>query len=201
MEYKNYKIEEFLNKTSSTESMPGGGTVSALVAASAVSLALKVCNLSLGKEKYKEHEQLIKDSIQGLEEHRERFLSFMDEDAEKFKVMEEVFKMPKETDDEKEKRKIALENACKVCCDVPLKIITSTADVTNYMTKLVGKTNESAMSDLVLGLMFSLTAMRGAWENILINMKYISDDKFKDSLLVVKKQIGDIILSLEKIAK
>ena len=52
MDYKNLKIEEFLEKLSSTESMPGGGTVAALVGANAVSCALKVCNLSLGKEKY-----------------------------------------------------------------------------------------------------------------------------------------------------
>ena len=62
MRYSELKIEDFLNKTASTDSMPGGGTVSALIGASAVALALKVCNLSLGKEKYRENENLIKES-------------------------------------------------------------------------------------------------------------------------------------------
>ena len=103
MSYCEDKIKDFLEKTSSTESMPGGGVVSALVAAEGASLALKVCNLSLGKEKYKEYEQLIKESITKLTLLRETFYKLMDKDAANFKAMEDVYKMPRGTEEEKEK--------------------------------------------------------------------------------------------------
>ena len=61
--YKDDKIIDFLEKLSNTDSMPGGGVAASLVGAVGISAALKVCNLSLGKEKYKEHESLIKESI------------------------------------------------------------------------------------------------------------------------------------------
>ena len=52
--YKDEKIEEFIKKLSSSDSMPGGGVVSSLIAANGISLTIKVCNLTIGKEKYKQ---------------------------------------------------------------------------------------------------------------------------------------------------
>ena len=189
MNYKNDKINEFLEKLSSTASMPGGGVAASLVGAQGVSLGLKVCNLSLGKEKYKEHEELIKDSIRKLEDHRASFLSLMDEDAKNFKAMEEVYKMPKETEEEKKKRSEVLETACKICCDVPVRVIKEAANAATSIVKLMGKTNVSAASDLKIGLMFLITTIHGAWDNIEINLKFIKDEEFKKPLLRLKEQM------------
>ena len=197
MKYSELKIEEFLQKLSSTDSMPGGGVASSLVAANGVSCALKVCNLSLGKEKYKEHEDLIRKSIKELEKYREKFFEFMDEDAKKFKAMEEVYKMPRETDEEKEKRKEALETACKICCEVPVKVLNEAAMATVAITRLFGKTNVSAESDLKVAMMFMTTAIHAAWENVAINLKYIYDEEFKKKVLEIKSEIDKISDSLE----
>ena len=192
MSYKKETIEKFLEKLASIDSMPGGGVAASLVGANGVSLGLKVCNLSLGKEKYKEHESLIKESIIKLEESKKKFLDFMDEDANNFKAMEEVYKMPKETEEEKKKRAEALETACKICCDVPTKVIGEAANSATVLTTLMGKTNVSAASDLKIGLMYLLLTMHGAWENIEINLKYIKDDEFKKPLLKIKENMNKI---------
>ena len=197
MKYSELKIEEFLQKLSSTDSMPGGGVASSLVAANGVSCALKVCNLSLGKEKYKEHEDLIRKSIKELEKYREKFFDLMDEDAKKFKAMEEVYKMPRETDEEKEKRKEALETACKICCEVPVKVLNEAAMAAVVITRLFGKTNVSAESDLKVAMMFMTTAIHAAWENVAINLKYIYDEEFKKKVLEIKSEIDKISDSLE----
>lgn len=177
--YKDYEIKKFLEALSSTESMPGGGVAALLVAANGISLALKVSNLSLGKEKYKEYEQLIKEAIDKLYSLREEVYKLMDEDAANFKTMEEVYKMPKNTDDEKQKRKAALENACKICCEVPYKAIVLMKEAINIVNGLSGKTNVSAASDLKIGSLLLATAAHSMWENIEINLKYISDEAFK----------------------
>lgn len=192
MDYKNFKIEEFLEKLSSTESMPGGGTVAALVGANAVSCALKVCNLSLGKEKYKDNESLIKDSIEKLEESRKKFLQYMDEDAKNFKAMEEVYKMPKVTDDDKDKRKLALANACKICCDVPIKIIETAVESIDIVSKLEGKTNVSAASDLKIAEMLLKATVHGGLENVEINEKYINNEKYLKYIADVKVTVDNI---------
>ena len=62
MSFNENKIKDFLDVLASKESMPGGGTASALVAANGVSLALMVCNLTYGKEKYKDNDTISKPS-------------------------------------------------------------------------------------------------------------------------------------------
>ena len=197
MKYSELKIEDFLGKLSSTDSMPGGGVAASLVAVNGISCALKVCKLSLGKEKYKEHEELIKKSIIELEGYRDKFFSLMDEDAEKFKAMEDVYKMPRETEEEKEKRKKALEMACKICCEVPVVALTEAAKAVAIIITLFGKTNVSAESDLKIAMMFMVTAIHAAWENVEINLKYIQDAEFKNKVLEIKKGIDDIVSKLK----
>ena len=194
--YKEDKIIDFLEKLSNTDSMPGGGVAASLVGAVGISAALKVCNLSLGKEKYKEHESLIKESIVKLEEYKNLLLQLMDEDAEKFKAMEEVYKMPKATEEEKAKRKKALEEACKICCEVPIKVITKASSAMLVVVKLVGKTNASAASDLKVGLKLLTTTIYSAWDNIETNLKYIEDEEFKKPLLNIKIQLDDLTKDL-----
>ena len=98
MEYKNLTIENFLEKLGSSDSMPGGGVASSLVASCGISLTLMVCNLTIGKEKYKEYEELVLKVKKEAEELKKEFLELMDKDAETFKIMENVFAMPNVTE-------------------------------------------------------------------------------------------------------
>ena len=180
MNYCELKIGEFLEKLSSADSMPGGGVASSLVAANGMSLVLMVCNLSLGKEKYKEHEELIKKSIIEAIELKKKFLSLMDKDAEVFKTMEAVFAMPNGSEEEKATRKIKMQEACKKCCVVPKEIIESARKGIDIIDSLYGKSNKSAESDLVVGKKLLKAAIEGAWENIAINLKYIDCESFKE---------------------
>ena len=192
MRYKELIIEDFLSKLSSTESMPGGGVAAALVGANAISCALKVCNLSLGKEKYKENEKLIKESIHTLEENRQKFLEYMDEDADHFKAMEEVYKLPKDTPLEKEKRKVALANACLVCSDTPMKIIENAISSLSIVSHLVGKTNVSAASDLKIAELLLKATVHCGWDNVEINSKYIVDANYQNKIAEIKKQVESV---------
>ena len=53
-------IREFLEKLSSKDPAPGGGSVAALAGALASSLGNMVSNLTIGKKKYKDVEEEIK---------------------------------------------------------------------------------------------------------------------------------------------
>ena len=176
--YKEQKIEEFLEKLSSKESMPGGGVASALVAAEGVSLGIMVCNLTIGKEKYKENEKEVIEAKNKLEKYKEDFLHIMDQDAETFKIMEKVYAMSKNTDEEKQKRRDALQEACKKCSETPEELMVKASEAYAIIESLQGKSNESAASDLEIGSIFLKAAIAGAWDNILINLKYIKDQEF-----------------------
>ena len=72
---------------------------------------------------------------------------------------------------------------------MPLEVIIEASDAATIVAELVGKTNQSAESDLKIGLMFLNTTIYSAWDNIEINLKYISDEEFKKPLLNLKEKI------------
>lgn len=178
MEYRKETIEKFLEKLGSSDSMPGGGVASSLVAANGMSILLMVCNLTIGKEKYKENEALIVSVKNEAEKLREKFLELMDKDAETFKIMEKVFTMPNSTEEEKNLRKEKMQEACKECCETPREMIEYSLRGIELANSILGKSNKSAESDLIVSIIFLKAAINGAWENIAINLKYINDENF-----------------------
>lgn len=176
--YRNDSIEEFLKKLSSSASMPGGGVASSLVAANGISLTLMVCNLTIGKEKYKDYEKLVQDVKNKAEVLKENFLKLMDKDAKEFKEIEKVFAMPNSNEEEKGKRKVAMQDACKKCCETPVEIIENALEGIGITESIIGKSNKSAASDLEVGKILLIAAAKGAWHNIAINLKYIDDTEF-----------------------
>ena len=152
-----------------------------------------VCNLTIGKERYKENEQLVilvKDEAEKL---KEKFLELMDKDAETFKVMEKVFAMPNFTEEEKSIRKEKMQEACKICCETPREMIEYALKGIELANSILGKSNKSAESDLIVSAIFLKAAIKGAWENIAINLKYINDEKFVKDQESFKQKIEDLI--------
>lgn len=178
MKIKNLKIEKYLKDLSSKKSMPGGGSVAALNASLGYALILMVCNLSLGKERYKPYEKLIKTAIYTANKNQNLCVNFIDEDILYFKNIEKVFKMKNETIQQKNKKKAAMEKACKICCKVPKKIMNISDEGLKLVRSLIGKTNTSASSDLEVATECFIAAKNSAYINILINLKSINDKNF-----------------------
>lgn len=191
--YKENRIKEFLEKLSSSDSMPGGGVASSLVAANGISLILMVCNLTIGKEKYKENEALVISVKREAEKLKEKFLELMDKDAETFKVMEKVFAMPNSTEEEKNLRKEKMQEACKICCETPKEMIENAIKGIELTDSIYGKSNKSAESDLIVGKKLLRASIEGAWENIAINLRYINDEKFVKEYEEFKQKVDNKI--------
>ena len=61
---KNQTVQEFLDDLVSKTPAPGGGSVAALMGATAASLVSMVCNLTIGKKKYAKIEGLMRYAYQ-----------------------------------------------------------------------------------------------------------------------------------------
>ena len=79
---KEMVTEEFLAELSSKKPTPGGGGAAALGGATGVSLGQMVINLTLGKKKYADVEEEMKDLNGQLEALKAEFLHLADEDAQ-----------------------------------------------------------------------------------------------------------------------
>ncbi|MDO5563664.1 MAG: cyclodeaminase/cyclohydrolase family protein [Eubacteriales bacterium] len=178
MELYNMSINEYLELLSSNAPAPGGGSAAALCGAQGVSLAIMVLSLTIGKEKYKEYESLCIDTKNQLTKIKKDFLDAMERDTKTFEVMENVFKMPKETEEDKKLRKEKMQEALKICTKTPLEMMQYANCALDYVQKIVGKSNQSACSDLGVSALNLQSAIQGAYLNVLINLSGIKDEEF-----------------------
>jgi len=171
-------LADFSDILASNAPAPGGGSTAALSGALGASLSLMVASLTIGKEKYAEHEALMKEISANVEKLRLELLGLVDRDTKAFDAVSAVFKMPKSTDDEKSKRSAAMQAALKACTLTPFEMIECSYKTLLQIDKIRGKYNTNAASDLGVAALSLKTATQGAWLNMLINLDSIKDEQF-----------------------
>ena len=178
MKLSKMQVQEFIDVLASDAPAPGGGSAAALAGAKGCALGAMVATLTIGKAKYAEYEALNVITQKKLIILKDKFMAAMDEDTETFGVMTKVFAMPKETDEEKAARKAAMQEALKVCTKIPMEMLTYSVEALKAINEIVGKSNQSASSDIGVAALELSAAVRGAWLNVLINIGGIKDDNF-----------------------
>ncbi len=174
----NHSIEQFIMLLASKEPAPGGGSASALLGAVGSALSSMVINLTIGKEKFKEQETILQEMLKEIESLQNEFLSLIEEDTTAFNKVSRAYRMPKETEEQKEARREALEKALKDASLIPLSIMEMGLSVLKLLEKCVGNTNPNVISDIGVSVLCLKSAIQGSWLNILINLKYIKDESF-----------------------
>ena len=169
---------EFSKMLASDAPAPGGGSVAALASSLGIALTNMVASLTEGKAKYAEYAELTAETLSKAEGLRAKLIDCMDRDTEIFGQMEAVFKMAKETDEEKAARREAMQAALKACSVVPLEIMVLSLDALEVTQACIGKSNISAASDLGVAALMLRSGIQGAWLNVLINIGGVKDEAF-----------------------
>jgi len=178
MQLKDMTLGGFGEVLASSAPAPGGGSTAALEGALGAALIGMVASLTVGRAKYADSEQLMREGVQRAGELRQRLLDTVDSDAEAFNAVSAVFSMPKATEEEKASRKLAMQSALKVCTLSPLGMMECALEALELAERLYGKTNESAASDFGVAVLSLKACVQGAWLNVLINLGGIDDKAF-----------------------
>lgn len=178
MKLQDLTLKEFLEKTYGKDPVPGGGSVSALCGALAASLAEMVTALTIGRKKYIDVEEEMLVYAPQMELARRKFLDFIDEDAEAYQLVFNAFKLPKETDEEKNIRNSEIQKATLQAALVPLKVAETAVSIMDVIFMIGSKGNRNAVTDACVAMMCARTAALGAILNVRINLAGL-DDKEK----------------------
>jgi formiminotetrahydrofolate cyclodeaminase len=162
-------IQNYLNELSSNSPTPGGGNVSAFSAVLAASLGTMVCNLTIGKKKYKDFELEAVNLLQKFEKLKKDFLEFAIEDNLSFNKVMDAFKLPKETEDQISFRKEAINKATMDAAVIPAEVIMKCKELLPLLDRIAEKGNQSSLSDAGVAISLVSTAAQGAYLNVAIN--------------------------------
>jgi len=177
------RINDFLDELASDSPAPGGGTVAALSGAVGASLVSMVCNLTRGKEKYKDVQEEIKKVLRRSEQLRKQLMELVDMDTMAFNEVMKALKMPRENDVEKEKRKQALQNAFKKAASVPLDTARKCIEVLDTALVVAEKGNQNSITDSAVSALMADAGVRSAILNVKINLSSIKDQSFVEKTL------------------
>ena len=174
MAFADLKCSEFAEKLASKDAVPGGGGAAALVGALGAALASMVGNLTLGKKKYAEFQDDIKDILQKAETLRNELLALIDKDAEGFKPLAAAYSIPKDDPS----RESVMENALRIACSAPLDMMRACAAVLELLEELVQKGSALAMSDVGCGAVCCKAAVQSAALSVFINTGSMTDREY-----------------------
>lgn len=164
-------IQEFLDVLSSKEPVPGGGGASALAGALGNALGQMVANLTIGKKKYAQVEDEIKELAERMKGIQGQFTALADQDAKVFAPLAKCYSLPSGTEEEKAYKAEVMEARLLDASLVPMEIMEKAWEMLEIMDILADKGSRMAVSDVGVGVQFIRTALLGAVMNVYINTK------------------------------
>ncbi|MDN3514241.1 MAG: cyclodeaminase/cyclohydrolase family protein [Candidatus Brocadia sp.] len=171
--YRNEPLERYLNDAAAGTSTPGGGSMAALAGALATTMASMAANLTVGKEKFKQHDAQLKKVLEKCEKSRETLLSLMEEDIKAYGEVVNAYRLPKSTGEEKIKRSEAIQNAAIVAMGVPLKTMMCCLSVSERTRELVDIANPNLISEVGVACCLADAAFQSAKLNVETNLAAI----------------------------
>lgn len=167
-----------MRKTAANEAVPGGGSSSALNGAIASALGEMVANLTIGKKKYAEVEERMRELAAAMSAYRSRFVNDIDRDAEAYRQVMEAYRLPKESETEMVKRNEAIQLAMTSASLVPMEVAENALEMLILLAETLEKGNSNTVTDGLVGAMTCRTAIMGALFNVRTNLGGITDENF-----------------------
>lgn len=182
MKLQDLLLKEFLEKTASNEPVPGGGSSAALNAAMATALTEMVANLTIGRKKYADADERMREIAAVMSAQRSRFLEDIDRDAEAYRQVMEAYRLPKETEKEQQLRDAMIQEATKEASLIPMEVAESAFSLLETMRETLQRGNPNAATDGLVGMMNCRTAILSALLNVRVNLGGIRDEKFVEEM-------------------
>ena len=187
----------FADETASESPAPGGGSISAYVGSLGISLATMVANLSSHKKGWDERWEEFSTWAQKGQNLKDELLKLVDADTAAFNKIMTAFALPKSTDEEKNIRTKAIQEATKFAIDIPFKVMQLSFESLSIIKAMAEVGNPNSISDAGVGALCARTAVMGAFMNVRINATGYTDKKFVNEIIVKGNEIEQKTIALE----
>ncbi len=172
------EVGEFLEDLASAKATPGGGSAAALAGAASAALVSMVARLSPKSDDNQSRLAVVAELSYA---YRMQIQELVDEDARAFDSVLTAMKLPKDTPEQRSKRKEHIQKALKHAAAVPLEVMESSLQVLQLAAEVAEIGSRRAVSDAGAAGALAHGAVQAAAYNVRINLKDIADEGFVET--------------------
>lgn len=180
-------MRAFLEEVASPSPTPGGGSVAALSGALAAALTSMACQLTLEKDEHTEAEKEMKAALEQARGLQKDLFAFIEEDAQAFEALLAAYRLPKDVEEEKVSRTMAVQMALRGAASVPLAVADRAVKLLEVLLTVAEKGNPNVLPDTGTATHMARAAVRGAALNVRANATSLADEELARAF---EEQIG-----------
>lgn len=169
-------VAGFIGELASDRPAPGGGSASALAGAMAAALVKMVVELTTGRPGAADAEDELREVGLAAAGFQSELLQLIDIDATAYDSVIAARRLPRETDRERDLRRVQIDAAVREATRSPLTIADRADQVLKLAERVAPIGNRNAISDVGVAGVLAATAIRGAALNVRINLPSLPDE-------------------------
>ena len=183
-------INEWLDELGKRNGKYGGGSAAGVVGAIASRLAQYVYELQQGKKKYAKYTKELEAGIVRSKKLSDELLNLAEVDADIFNPVMELFKLPQDTEEERDFRRQQLDQGFADAAQPPLDIMKKMDDAMDLFEELlILKVRGSILDDVAVGLLLTEATIKSQKVNCETNIRAIHDKEMKAALTKELKEV------------
>jgi methenyltetrahydrofolate cyclohydrolase len=184
-------IASFIGQLAARVPAPGGGATAALHAAQSAALLAMVARYSDGP-KYAAHADLIGRVLTEADGLADDALSLAEADAKAFGAVADAYRLPKDTDEQKQARSAAIASALGGAARPPADVVLAAMRLATLAEELLPVANRNVLTDVAAAAEAARAAGITAAINIEINLRGIKDTEVHAELTGTAALTGEI---------
>ena len=169
-------VRDFQSALASSSPTPGGGTAAAIALGQAAALTVMVCDLTIGNEKWESGWKTAESALPKAVKIMSRAGTLADEDSDAFDSVMNSFKMARDTDEEKSRRRESIRNSTLKAAEVPMETARLGLELLESLPLLGELGNQNAVSDVGVAALLASAACKGALFNVEINLSSLPEE-------------------------
>lgn len=186
-------VRELLDAFSASTPTPGGGSAAALSGALGASLLAMVAGLPKTKNGTPDERTALDEARATLVGLQQTLIDLVDRDAAAYDLVVAAFKHPKATDEDKAKRKQAIQHAMRIAAEAPLETMRACGDALEAGRVVAECGNPSAASDIAVATQLLTGGFTGALMNVVTNLGGLTDAAAREDIVDRLKTVSQSV--------
>lgn len=170
-------VDAFVERLASDAPAPGGGSASAMTGTMAAALVHMVVELTAGRPTAGDHDDELREIGLAAAAFQSELIRLVETDAAAYASVIAARRLPRDTDRDRELRRVQVDAAVREATRAPLAIAERASGVLALAERLAPIGSRSAVSDVGVAAVLAAAALRGAALNVRINLPHLSSDE------------------------